>query len=202
MKRKMLLVLIALAVPTIAMATSDFGGIGGAGTSFPGSLTGSDNTGFTITMGLDSMSNNGKTTTGNLGTITITIGPVAVCGPGEECFSTGTINIVSNNNVTLFQGTFTNGAFIQETCNTSASFVCISISGWMANGITVVDIEKPNSIALTPVILSSNTITGTVPEPGTLGLVGTGLGSFVFGAIRRRNARRPPGSESDRPLVN
>jgi PEP-CTERM motif len=189
------------------MANSDFGGIGGAATGFPGSLTGSDLTGFTITMGLDSISNNGKTTTGNLGTITITIGPVAVCGPGEECFSTGTINIVSNNNVTLFQGTFTNGAFIQETCNTNASAVCIGISGWMTNGITVVDIEKPNSIALTPVILSSNTIiSGTgvsaVPEPGTLGLVGTGLGSFVFGAIRRRNARRPPGSENGRPLVN
>jgi hypothetical protein len=143
-------------------------------------------------MELDSISNNGSTTTGALGTITITIGPVSVCGPGEECFSTGTINIVSNNNATLFQGTFTNGAFIQETCQSNTAAVCISISGFMTNGITVAVIKLPNTGALSPVILSSNTITGpgVIPEPGTLGLVGTGLGSFIFGRIRRRNARR------------
>jgi hypothetical protein len=190
MKRAILLVLVALALPTTAMANSDFGGIGGVGTGFPGSLTGSDDIGFTITMELNSISNNGSTTTGALGTITIAIGPVSVCGPGEECFSTGTINIVSNSNVTLFEGTFTNGSFIGETCQSNDSDVCISISGFMTNGITVADIEHPNSSALSPVILSSNTITGVIPEPGTLGLVGTGLGSFVFGGIRRRNALR------------
>jgi len=189
MKWRMLLVLVALAVPTIALADSDFGGIGGVGTGFPGSLTGSAFTGYTLTMELDSISNKGKTTTGALGTINITIGPLTGCN-GGQCFSTGTINIVNNNNATLFQGTFTNGAFIQETCQSNAAAVCISISGFMTNGVTVADIKLPNTGALSPVILSSNTITGVIPEPGTLGLVGTGLGSFVFGGIRRRNARR------------
>ena len=183
MKRAILLVLVAFALSTTAMADSDFGGIGGTGTGFPGALTGSQNSGFTLTMELDSISNNGKTTTGALGTITITIGPVTICGSGE-CFSTGTINIVSSN-ATLFEGTFTSGAFIEETCQSNASAVCISITGFMTNGITVADIKLPNGLPRTSVILSSNTITGVtglVPEPGTLGLVGTGLGSFLFGA--------------------
>jgi hypothetical protein len=66
MKRAILLVLFAFALSTTAMADSDFGGIGGAGTGFPGALTGSKDSGFTLTMELDSMSNNGKTTTGAL----------------------------------------------------------------------------------------------------------------------------------------
>ncbi len=189
MKRAILLVLVAFALSTTAMADSDFGGIGGAGTGFPGALTGSEGSGFTLTMELDSISNNGKTTTGALGTITIAIGPVTVCGPGEECFSTGTINIVSSSNVTLFEGTFTNGAFIEETCQSNASAACISITGFMTNGITVADIKLPNGLPRTSVILTSNTITGVVPEPGTLGLVGTGLGSFLFGAIRAEKKR-------------
>jgi hypothetical protein len=182
MKRAILLVLVAFALSTTAMADSDFGGIGGAGTGFPGALTGSKDSGFTLTMEFDSMSNNGKTTTGALGTITITIGPVTGCGPGQDCFSTGTINIVSNSNVALFKGTFTNGTFIEETCQGNAAAVCIGITGFMTNGITVADVKVPNGGPPTPVILSSNTITGVVPEPGTLGLVGTGLGSFLFGA--------------------
>ena len=196
MKRPILLLLAALAfaLPTTAMAESDFGGIGGVGTGFPGSLTLNAGGGFTITMELNSISDKGKTTTGALGTIIITIGPVAVCGPGEECFSTGTIDIASNSNVTLFQGTFTNGSFIQETCHNNKN-VCIGINGFMSNGITVVDIVQANGVSRPgQVILSSNTISGAVagpiPEPGTLGLMGTGFVTFVIGAVRRRNAMR------------
>jgi len=189
MKRAIWLAFLALALPTTAMADSDFGGLGGVGTGFPGSLTGDTLHGFTMTMELDSISNNGHTTTGALGTITITIGPVSICPSVGQCFSTGTINIVDNTNVTLFQGTFTNGLFTQETCH-GISDVCIGISGWMPNGITVADIVVGNGVPTGEVILSSNTITGSVagpvPEPGTLGLVGIGLGSFFFGAIRKK----------------
>jgi hypothetical protein len=122
-------------------------------------------------MELDSISSGGKTTTGALGTITIQVGPVNLCG-GEFCFSVGSIDIVNNSNATLFQGTFSNGHLTLETCNKNATRVCWEFDGFMPNGLMVAAVLTPNG-ANTPAILSSDTIISksTIPEPSSFVLL-------------------------------
>ena len=61
MRRLILLVSVILALAIVALADSDFGGIGGVGTGFPGSFAGNQFVGFTLTMELNSISSGGKT---------------------------------------------------------------------------------------------------------------------------------------------
>ena len=170
MRRVILLALMAIALPTASLATStgindytNFGTVGGGTATVSGSVT----TSLTISSQLTGI--NG--TFGNLGTVTVSTGAIsgvtALC-PTGGCF-TGTITIVNSSNVTLFHSTLATG-----TVSVVGGFTYVSYNvGGIAGGF---QITKAG-------VVSGDTI--VTPEPGTLGLLGTGLVGLA-GIVRRK----------------
>jgi PEP-CTERM motif len=174
MRRVVLLAVLALALPTVAMAsTFDFGNAGTLGTT--ASMSGSATVGGTITLTsvLTSIDNNGVMTTGNLGTVSMTTGTLAACGTGCFTFTGGTVDIWNSSSQLLFHGTFNGtvtvvGGVISVMYQPGGSPV---IGGFQVSAAGVV---------------SGDTI--VTPEPGTLGLLGTGLVGLA-GLVRRKLRR-------------
>jgi hypothetical protein len=169
MRRVILLALLALALPTAALAGSidyqNFGTVA-AGTA---SITGSATVGGSLTFASQLTGIN--TTTGPLGWVTVSTGTLASCGAGCFSFTGGTLNIVNSSSATLFNGTFTSGTVL-------VSGGLTTITGFVGGVAGTVQ------IALTSAgILSGDTI--VTPEPGTLGLLGTGLVGLA-GMVRRK----------------
>jgi hypothetical protein len=171
MRRVILLALVALALPTVALADTitDFEGFG---TSAAGTATLSDsltNGGFVdTTTALTSI--NGASATG---TITLDTGTLSG-GSGVFTFTGGSLTITSGSS-TLFSGTFSGGSVI-------ATSTSILISGVLANGggTETVTISRSGAFAV-----SADIGVVTTPEPGTLGLLGTGL-IGIAGLVRRK----------------
>jgi PEP-CTERM motif len=163
MRRVALLALLALALPTAALATSigtnDYTNYGtvSAGTA---TVSGSATTSLTISSQLISI----NSTLGNLGKVTVTTGTIS-----GGVFTGGTISIVNTNNVTLFSSTLTGGTVTVIGGNT---FVAYNLGG-IVGGFQLTNGN----------IVSGDTI--VTPEPGTLGLLGTGLVGLA-GVIRRK----------------
>jgi hypothetical protein len=163
MRRVILLALLALALPTAALAngigTNDYTNYGTVlgGTA---SVVGTATTSLTISSVLNGI--NG--TLGNLGTVTLTTGAIS-----GGTFSGGTLLIVNSSSVTLFSGTLTGGTVSVIGGNTFVSYNLGGIVGGfqLTNGN----------------IVSGDTI--VTPEPGTLGLLGTGLVGLA-GIVRRK----------------
>jgi hypothetical protein len=170
MRRVFLLGLLALALPTAALAgTIDYQGFGtksGGTVSYSANLTAGGS--VSLTMELVGI----NTTTGNLGMVSIAPTLGTSCGTGCFNITGGSLNITNTSSVSLFSGTFTSG-----TVTSSGGFV--NIQGFLANGSTVSTVLKFNN----DIIASSDTI--IAPEPGTLGLLGTGLVGLA-GVIRRK----------------
>jgi len=166
MRRVILLALLAIALPTAAMASSIDYANGGSVALGTASVTGTASNGSSIT--ISSVLTGINSTFGNLGTVTITTGTLSGSG-SNFTFTGGTISIVSSSNVTLFSGTFTSG-----TVNVTNGFTNINyfVSG-IAGGF---QITKGG-------VVSGDTI--VTPEPGTLGLLGTGLVGLA-GIVRRK----------------
>jgi hypothetical protein len=173
MRRVILLALLALALPTASLAgTIDYAGFGSSSTG-TASLTGTAATGNTVTITLGDLSVNGGNFTSGVGTSVVIAPTLGTAIAGGFNIAGGTVTIWSGG-VSLFQGTFTSG-----TVTVSAGIW--NVSGFLTNGSTVATVI--NLGANGGLIGSSDTI--VTPEPGTLGLLGTGLVGLA-GLVRRK----------------
>ena len=176
MRRVVLLALLALALPTLALADSitDFEGFGtsAAGTA---TITGtvSSGTSLDITTALTGV--NGVATTG-----TISWNTGALTGSGSSFTYTGGNLTIMSGATTLFSGTFSSST----PGTVTVTPVSILISGILANGggTETITIMKNGAFAV-----SADIGVVTTPEPGTLGLIGTGL--IGLAGLARRKLR-------------
>jgi len=170
MRRVFLLGLLALALPTAALASGvDYQGYGttAAGTAtYSASLTTSGS--VSLTMALTGIS--GAPASGTVA-YSLTLG--TSCGSGCFNITGGTVNVWNASHTSLFSSTFSSG-----TVTSSAGFV--NIQGFLTNGSTAATVlHVGNNVTFA----SSDTI--VAPEPGTLGLLGTGLVGLA-GVLRRK----------------
>lgn len=204
MKRMWLLGLLALALPMSVFASSnsvDFTNSGGTLTGGNSGLTVSGSTLIAVS-GLNGMG----LITGNLGSLTLQTGSFATgdaqhggtlnSGGSFVIWSSGASGLPTGN---LFNGSFTCSAASPCTwamttlANGSHNYTLTgTISGMWYNGSTVggttVQLTVNTGRKLfsgTVNISSGDTNIATVPEPGTLGLLGTGL-IGVVGMLRRK----------------
>jgi hypothetical protein len=196
MKRMLLLVLLALALPMAAFANNsvDFTNSGGtlSGSSAGLSLSGST---------LIAMGGSGGLITGNLGTITFSTSSL-ISGnlQGGATFDAGGAFTIAGNgtngifNGTIFSGTFSGPVTWTEitlangTHNYTLSGALSGTwyTGATVNGATVqLTINTGKSFFEGTTMISSGDTSIVVPEPGSLTLLGTGLVGLA-GILRRK----------------
>jgi hypothetical protein len=162
MKKMVLLALLALALPTVALADSfDYGNVGGT-------VTGSAATGFTITSTLTTIQDitTNTLTTGTLGTVVFTTGAIS-----GGAFTGGSVTITATGGATLFSGAFSGGTY---SVVNGITIITGNLACYGCGSVQI--ISKAGG-------LSGDTI--VTPEPGTLGLLGTGLVGLA-GIVRRK----------------
>jgi len=199
MKRMLWMALLALALPMAAFATNsvDFTNSGGvlSGSSAGLSLTGSE---LIAVNGLNGMG----LVTGDLGSVAFTTGAL-ISGNLQQggMFAAGGTFTISGNgangipNGVIFSGTFSGPvtwSVVNLSNGTHNYTLSGAITGTWSNGATVSGATVQLTINTgkgyfdgSTMISSGDTNISTVPEPGTLGLLGTGLVGLA-GALRRK----------------
>jgi hypothetical protein len=198
MKRIALLALLALALPLAAFATSiDI-------TNSGGTLAGS-NAGLTLSSSLliavNGLNGLGLVTGNSLGNVTFSTGALAsgTLKMGGTFLGGGTFTITGNGNGGIPSGTIFSGTFsgpvtwtlvplANGTHNYTLTGVVTGVlgSGFNTSGVTVqLTINTGRGLFNGSTTISSGDTNISVPEPGTLGLLGTGLVG-IAGAMHRK----------------
>lgn len=197
MKRMLWMAVLALALPMSAFAKNsvDFTNEGGtlSGSSAGLSLTGSTLVAFN---GLG-----GSTITGNLGTLAFSTGSLTSGSlqMGGTFNGGGSFVITGNGTDGIYNGTIFNGTFsgpvtwtLVTLANGTHNYTLTgAVSGTWEGGGTVdgatvqLTINTGKAFFNGSTLISSGDTNIAVPEPGTLGLLGTGLIGLA-GALRRK----------------
>jgi len=178
----MRIILFAAVLAFSVVAAADTIDFAGGGTTKGGTVTimGSIANGSTWSVTDELMEIDDETTNmvteGDLGKVDITTGTLMASSTGFS-FTGGSLVVTNTSGVTLFDGAFTSGTISQSGGNTF-------LNASMANGTGTVLIKtKSGSFSSDSVVTTG---ISTIPEPSTLGLVGTGLIGLAF---IRRSAR-------------
>lgn len=196
MKRIALLALLTVALPLAAFAGSiDFTNEGGTltGSSSGLSLGGSSLIGANPYGGVDYM--------GNLGTVSFSTGSfVSTAGSVSTFNGGGSFTIVGNGGDGFASGTVFSGSFsgpvtltLVKVLSTGGSLYELqgsltgTLNGQAASGITIEDYVFTGTDGWmgSSTLGSGDTFISSVPEPGTLGLLGTGLVGLA-GLVRKK----------------
>jgi hypothetical protein len=209
MKRMVLMLIAALALPLAAFASSNSVDFTNSGGTLSGSSSGLSLSGSTVVV-VNGLNGFGIDTGANLGTVTFTTGALmsgslqGQLGPGGTPDPTmfaggGSFQITWNGGEGVPAGTIFNGQFTGpvswtevKLANGSVNYTLTgAIQGTWYNGETVngavveLTINMKSPFNGTTTISSGDINITPVPEPGTLGLLGTGLVGLA-GVLKRK----------------